>query len=154
LVEPGSPSGVIAFTHGQFLGLFLKKSLEGERVGSSSTSSGSTPFGRTLAYVWLGEELFQRDAGLWRLRIRHDLLAEREVRRPFPGRTAPGPLRGPRRVGEMRAGGRFDPAYPDACIPPPPPDHDCADVDQQKFTVRLPDPHNFDGDHNGVGSET
>jgi hypothetical protein len=49
--------------------------------------------------------------------------------------------------------GACDPAYPDACIPPPPPDLDCSDVDVRRFAVLSPDPHNFDGDRNGIGCE-
>ena len=49
--------------------------------------------------------------------------------------------------------GACDPAYPDACIPPPPPDLDCSNIDERRFTVLPPDPHNFDGDHNGIGCE-
>ena len=49
--------------------------------------------------------------------------------------------------------GDCDPAYPTACIPPAPPDLDCGDVAAQRFTVLPPDPHNFDGDLNGVGCE-
>src|SRR3972149_1862182 len=36
-----------------------------------------------------------------------------------------------------------DPSYPDFCIPPPPPDLDCKDIPQKKFTVLQPDPHRF-----------
>jgi hypothetical protein len=43
--------------------------------------------------------------------------------------------------------------YPDGCIPPPPPGLECSDIDQRKFTELPTDPHNFDGDHNGVGCE-
>jgi hypothetical protein len=39
------------------------------------------------------------------------------------------------------------------CIQPPPPDLDCADVRFRLFEVSEPDPHNFDGDHNGLGCE-
>jgi hypothetical protein len=46
-----------------------------------------------------------------------------------------------------------DPSYPDFCIPPPPPDLDCADIGPS-FTVIGSDPHNFDGDHDGVGCES
>lgn len=46
-----------------------------------------------------------------------------------------------------------DPAYPDVCIPSPPPDLDCADVPYRRFRVLPPDPHNFDGDKNGIGCE-
>lgn len=46
-----------------------------------------------------------------------------------------------------------DPAYPSVCIPPPPPDLDCADVTYRRFTVLPPDPHHFDGDGDGIGCE-
>jgi micrococcal nuclease len=49
--------------------------------------------------------------------------------------------------------GRCDPSYPGVCIPPPPPDLDCADVPYRNFRVIPPDPHRFDGDHDGVGCE-
>jgi micrococcal nuclease len=41
---------------------------------------------------------------------------------------------------------------------PPPPDLDCGDIPYTNFRVRWdvadPDPHRFDGDHDGVGCET
>lgn len=46
-----------------------------------------------------------------------------------------------------------DPAYPDFCIPSPPPDLDCADIGRNNFTVLQPDPHGFDGDRDGRGCE-
>jgi micrococcal nuclease len=46
-----------------------------------------------------------------------------------------------------------EPSYPDVCIPPPPPDLDCGDIAFRRFTVLPPDPHRFDGDHDGVGCE-
>jgi hypothetical protein len=49
------------------------------------------------------------------------------------------------------------PSYPTVCIPPPPPDLDCKDISYRNFQVRYdvpdPDPHHFDGDHDGVGCE-
>lgn len=47
-----------------------------------------------------------------------------------------------------------DPAYPDVCIRPPPPDLDCADIPYRNFRVLPPDPHHFDGDRDGIGCET
>jgi micrococcal nuclease len=47
-----------------------------------------------------------------------------------------------------------DPAYPGVCIPPPPPDLDCGQITERRFKVLPPDPHRFDGDHNGIGCET
>lgn len=46
-----------------------------------------------------------------------------------------------------------DPAYPTVCIPPPPPDLDCPDIPYTNFKVLPPDPHNFDGNGDGVGCE-
>jgi hypothetical protein len=54
-------------------------------------------------------------------------------------------------------GGRCAASYPDECIPPPPPDLDCSDIPYRNFrvlwSVANPDPHRFDGDHDGVGCE-
>ena len=47
-----------------------------------------------------------------------------------------------------------DSSYPTVCIPPPPPDLDCGDVPYQNFTVLQPDPHNFDGNNDGIGCAT
>ena len=47
-----------------------------------------------------------------------------------------------------------DPSYPDFCIPSPPPDLDCKDISQKKFTVIGSDPHRFDGDRDGIGCES
>ncbi len=46
-----------------------------------------------------------------------------------------------------------DPAYPTVCIPSPPPDLDCAEISYRHFQVLPSDPHNFDGDNNGIGCE-
>jgi hypothetical protein len=50
------------------------------------------------------------------------------------------------------------PSYPDVCIPPPPPDLDCKDIPYRNFRVIYnvpdPDPHRFDGDHDGIGCES
>ena len=51
-------------------------------------------------------------------------------------------------------GSGCDPSYPDFCIPPPPPDKDCDDVNGSNFTVVGNDPHGFDSDNDGVGCES
>jgi hypothetical protein len=66
------------------------------------------------------------------------------------GNPTPGPTSG----GGPASGGACDPAYPTVCIAPPPPDLDCADVPYRNFRVLPPDPHRFDGDHDGIGCET
>ncbi len=48
-----------------------------------------------------------------------------------------------------------DPSYPEFCIPPPPPDLDCGDINGPKpFIVLPPDSHGFDSDGNGLGCES
>ena len=66
-------------------------------------------------------------------------------RTPAPSPTATAPVT-PGREG-------CDPAYPGVCIPPSPPDLDCADVPFRRFEVLPPDPHRFDGGGDGVGCE-
>lgn len=46
-----------------------------------------------------------------------------------------------------------DPAYPDVCIPPFPPDLSCADIPYDHIRVLPPDPHHFDGNGDGMGCE-
>jgi hypothetical protein len=47
------------------------------------------------------------------------------------------------------------PSYPDVCIPPPPPDLNCGDIDARNFEVSGSDPHGFDGnDNDGIGCES
>jgi micrococcal nuclease len=61
----------------------------------------------------------------------------------------------PVRSGEIQtSGSNCDPAYPTVCIPPPPPDLDCGDVQYRRFQVLAPDPHNFDRDGDGIGCES
>lgn len=47
-----------------------------------------------------------------------------------------------------------DPSYPTVCIPPPPPDLDCDDIEEFNFQVVGDDPHDFDPDGNGIGCES
>lgn len=47
-----------------------------------------------------------------------------------------------------------DTSYPTVCIPPPPPYLSCDDIPYRYFRVWPPDPHRFDGDHDGIGCET
>ncbi|MBA4385462.1 MAG: hypothetical protein C0410_12060 [Anaerolinea sp.] len=50
--------------------------------------------------------------------------------------------------------GNCDPSYPTVCIPPPPPDLDCPEIQYDDFKVLPPDPHGFDRDNDGIGCET
>lgn len=52
------------------------------------------------------------------------------------------------------SGSNCDSSYPDFCIPSPPPDLNCGDISQKRFTVSGSDPHGFDRDGDGVGCES
>jgi micrococcal nuclease len=62
-----------------------------------------------------------------------------------PGPTVP--------TSTAASGSACDPAYPDVCIPPPPPDLDCGDIQARHFRVLAPDPHRFDSNGDGIGCE-
>ena len=47
-----------------------------------------------------------------------------------------------------------DSSYPDFCIPPSPPNLNCPDIPQKRFTVSGSDPHGFDRDNDGIGCES
>lgn len=71
---------------------------------------------------------------------------------PPPSTTAPPPP--PGHAAAAAPASNCDRSYPTVCIPPAPPDLDCGDVPYRRFTVVAPDPHGFDGDHDGVGCES
>jgi micrococcal nuclease len=72
-------------------------------------------------------------------------------------RRRPLPTPVPRRTDAGdRVGGDCDPAYPDLCVPPLPPDLNCDYVYDQGFrhiTVLSPDPYHLDGNRDGVACE-
>ncbi|MCA9864087.1 MAG: thermonuclease family protein [Thermomicrobiales bacterium] len=72
----------------------------------------------------------------------------RSTQAPAPtGSTADQPSSG----ADNRPG--CDPAYPDVCVPPYPPDLSCADIPFDHIRVLPPDPHHFDGNGDGMGCE-
>ena len=93
-------------------------------------------------YVWMeGRYVFDLEHGGWA--ELHPLYRwGYQAGTPLPG-GSPTPAFSP---------GSCDPAYPTVCIPPPP-DLDCGDIPYRRFTVLAPDPHRFDGDHDGIGCE-
>ena len=113
-------------------------------------------YGRLLAYVWIrgGGDLGYQE-------LLHGLARVYVYERPFKrlaayrraariGRARPGSIA---RACAVHPASRCDPSYPTVCIPPPPPDLDCADIPYRSFRVLPPDPHHFDGDEDGVGCE-
>jgi hypothetical protein len=78
---------------------------------------------------------------------------ERSSPVPPPPPPPPGPPTPPPPPGQS-----CHPSYPTVCIPPPPPDLDCGDIAYRNFQVRWdvadPDPHQFDGNKDGIGCQT
>jgi endonuclease YncB( thermonuclease family) len=79
------------------------------------------------------------------------------VPQPPPGEPPALPLQVP--VNHWIDGGNCDPHYPAVCIPPPPPDYDCADLSFRGFQVlheptpKTPDAHSFDNNFDGIACQ-
>ena len=151
-VDPSQP----VQCYGEQASRFTHRSLTGRTVRLEFDVERHDRYGRTLAYVWLAGRLFNRRlvAGGYAVvdtfppNVRYvDVFtaAQSAAERDGRGLWSACPVAKPHRC---------DPAYPGVCIPSPPPDLDCADIAYRHFVVLPPDPHNFDGDHNGIGCET
>ena len=157
-VAPGQP----VMCYGPEASAFTSQVLSGRRVLLEFDVERIDRYGRTLAYVWVGDRLFnetlvRRGFAVVSTyppnvkyverfgRAQHQA---REMERGFWGACGPS-ASGPSPGGSHRC----DPSYPSVCIAPPPPDLDCEDVDATYFRVVSPDPHSFDGNHDGVGCE-
>ena len=131
-----------------------------------ATQATRDRYGRLLAYAWV----HGRDVGYQQ--VTSGLARVYVYARPFQRLSA---YRRAERVGRARSQNVWrgcgtpiappppttptdprancDASYPTVCIPPPPPDLDCAEVAHVAFAVRGTDPHGFDGDGDGVGCE-
>jgi micrococcal nuclease len=139
---------------------FTERKLEGKRVHLEFDEELEDRYGRTLAYVWIHDRLFNKTLvarGFARVTIYppNDKYQRRLERAEDAAREAGRGLWGECK-NEGGGGGdeECDPSYPTVCIPSPPPDLDCADVPFTNFEVLPPDPHGFDGDGDGIGCET
>jgi micrococcal nuclease len=143
-----------------------KALVAGDEVVLEKDVSEVDRYGRLLRYVWLhdGDTWLMVNYELVRLGFAHSstyppdvryqdlfLAAEQEARAAERGLWAPTAGESPTPV---RLAGSCDPSYPTVCIPPPPPDLDCADITFRRFEVLPPDPHRFDGDGDGIGCES
>ncbi len=153
---------------------------EGSTVGLESDAhlDQVDRYGRLLRYLWRGRvnvnlELVRQgaaapyfydgDRGRYADRLLSAAKAAKAARRGLWG-ACPGTILDPSKQVETRQKDTTprplvprsgcDPSYPTVCIPPYPPDLDCADVSEKGFKVVGTDPHGFDGDRDGVGCET
>ena len=167
--KPIEPGGLAASAANKAL-------VDGQSVYLEKDVSETDQFGRLLRYVWLqtgaGWVMVDRQLVLegWALATAYppdtkyqDVLnaAQDEAQAAGVGLwgtafASPAPTSGGLHFfgpGTSPTAGACDPSYPTVCIPPPPPDLDCSDIPYRRFTVLPPDPHHFDGDHNGIGCE-
>ena len=145
--------------------------VKGETVTLEKDVSQTDQYGRLLRYVWLhdGDDWLLVNAELVRLGFAHagtyppdvkytDLIvaAEREARDAGAGLWAEPPVNiNPIAQPIPKPDRKCDPSYPDVCIaPPPPPDLNCDDVPFQNVRVIGRDPHDLDGNNDGVGCES
>lgn len=153
----------------------------GMRVRLAYDVGRTDRFGRTLAYVYrLTDGLFinlalARDGFAMQLTVppnvahaqefgaavaearnaRRGLWAACQTTTTTSTRAATTTTRAPTMRTNPGPGGNCSSAYPDVCIPPPPPDLDCPQISHRSFRVLPADPHGFDGnDNDGIGCES
>ena len=137
--------------------------LEGRRAWLEYDVERRDRYGRLLAYVW-GAEPASRARSEVRSKMHNATLVLQglAVLLTIPPnvayvehlRTFQGQARANERgIWSVRPAGDCDPSYPDVCIPPPPPDLDCGDIEHRNFRVTGSDPHRFDGNGDGRACE-
>jgi micrococcal nuclease len=141
-------------------------------------------YGRTLAEVYVGgvsvnEALVRMGAAEWYDEFKSEdadlarrlQAAENEARQarrglwsacatatataPTTPRSTTPPATSPPTTAAPASTGNCDPAYPDDCIPPAPPDLNCSDIGRMvRVDHTYGDPHGFDRDNDGFGCES
>jgi micrococcal nuclease len=121
----------------------------GDRDGAASVNRALVASGAARVYVYGGVP-FRHVAAFRRAEAVARAAGRGLWGPPCRGATrAPAPAPAPAPSG---APAGCDPNYTGACVPPFPPDVDCADIGRP-VTVVGADPHNFDADGNGRGCE-
>jgi len=167
-VDPGSPVGWM----GPEAAAANARLVGGKTVYLEKDVSETDSFGRLLRYVWLNrvsgwvlvnEALVRQGfaaAVSYPPDVRYqDLLlaAQRDAVADGSGLWGSTPTPAPTPTPPPAApppATNCDASYPTVCIPPYPPDLDCGDISFRRFQVVPPDPHGFDGDHDGIGCES
>ena len=139
--------------------------VEGRIVELERDVSETDRFGRLLRYVWVGGEMINEVlvaegfalAATFPPDVKYEstfLLAQTHARAEGLGLWSACVDAGLAPTGPPPSpGGDCDPSYPDVCIPPPPPDLDCADIIYANFRTIGTDPHGFDGNNDGEACE-
>lgn len=173
-VDPSEPVGC----YGPAASRFTKHTLEGERVRLEFDIERTDQYGRSLAYVFVGGQLFNETlvtrgyahVSTYPPNVKYEdrfLAAESSAQagsRGLWGRcsasqgTDGGDVDArPRHKNGSRNGrggsSGCDPNYSGACIPTHPPDIDCPDADARALRSTGSDPHNLDSDGDGLACE-
>lgn len=140
-----------------------KSLVEGKTVYLEKDVSETDRYGRLLRYVYVGQlfvnaELVRRGYAVvstYPPDVKYQsLFLQMQQEARIAGRGLWGPKTSTVQPTAIIPPSRnCDPAYPDVCIPPPPPDLNCKDIPYKRFRVLPPDPHRFDGDRDGIGCE-
>lgn len=140
-----------------------RRLVEGQTVYLEKDVSEVDRYGRLLRYVYLSNGLFVNAELLQRGYARvstyppdvryQDLFLQLEREAREAGRGLWGQMPVLLSTPTASQAHNCDPAYPDVCIPSPPPDLNCKDIPHRRFRVLPPDPHRFDQDGDGVGCE-
>jgi hypothetical protein len=145
---PGQPSGSRPPWWRQGWVLGVVGFMLGAFVGSAGQEEQPV---RTVTVTSIVTSLVTRAATTTTRRPTTTEPATTTTRRPRPATTT---TRRPRPPTTQPPVQNCDPSYPDFCIPPPPPDLNCADISGSNFTVLPPDPHRFDREGDGLGCES
>jgi micrococcal nuclease len=145
---------------------FTTQSLEGDRIRLEFDVERQDQYGRTLAYVWDDGKLFNQvlvehgfaTVTTYPPNVKHVerfVGAQKRARRSTRGLWGFCPAGGGNATAgsDSGSGSSCDSNYKGACIPPYPPDLDCDDVPSNFQSVGS-DPHNFDGEGNGLACES
>lgn len=139
--------------------------VEGQTVTLVKDVSETDRYGRLLRYVYLPDgtfvnaELVAQDyaqVATFPPDVTHQdlfITLEREAREAGRGLWAQPDLTSTPAAAPL-SGEACDPAYPTVCIPPPPPDLNCGSIPYRDFEALPADPHNFDGDNDGIACES
>lgn len=156
LLPPGTPVRVVSDPsqdardrYGRFLGYMY--------VGAGAGARGSVNFrlvatGFAKAYVYDSSAPFRYTGPFLGAEIRAKRLHRGVWGPPCNGDTTRPqvlPVSGPTGT----SGRRCDPNYAGVCIPPPPPDLDCAGITARRFRVVGTDVHHLDSDGDGIACE-
>lgn len=154
-VHPSEPVGCL----GKEASAFTKRKLEGSRVRLEFDVEKTDRYGRTLAYVWLGDKLFNEQivsrgfakVSTYPPNVKYEdrfIKAQRKARNNDRGLWAPDACPEPEPPPPGDGGGNCDPNYTGTCVPIVDYDLDCGDISGSVQVVGE-DKHGFDSDGDG-----